>query len=482
MLKGFTRNFPPLEILTAEQVEAIHRGTLDVLWQTGIRIEHERALKLLEKNGCKVDFENKRVHFPQGLVEESLRKAPSSWRLKGRDPKSDIIIGGNTLYFAPFPGMKTIDLDTWEPKVPTRKEYYDGVTVLDALDNVHVFNSYSPYFGFEGLPEVMKIPEGVAARIRNSTKSGWVSCTEGYEVFNIEMAKSVGMELIAIPDASPPLTYYRDAIEPYFSFVEAGFPVKAGSGVIMGATAPATIAGATVTNNAELIAGVVIAQLIRPGTRVLAANLPFPQSMRTGSPVFGAIGCSLHQAVFNQVWRRYGIPTVNHTPGVSSSKKIDYQCGYEKALPAILSAISGANIINLHGGLSSELTHHPLLAILDDDIAGMIGHFIESIEVNDETLALDLIEKVGPIPGFYLNKEHTRKWWKKEQFIPESADRLTYPEWMKTGKKDCLDYAKERMEEILATHRVLPLTASQEEDIKRILEEARKYYREKSLI
>jgi len=145
-------------------------------------------------------------------------------------------------------------------------------------------------------------------------------------------------------------------------------------------------------------------------------------------------------------------------------------------------ALSGANIIGLQGAISSELTHHPVQAILDDDIAGMVGRFLEGIEVNDETLAIDLIEEVGPIPGHYLGTEHTRKWWKREQFVPKVADRLTYPEWMQKGKKSALDYAKERMEEILATHRPTPLTTSQEEDIERILEEARKYYREKGLM
>jgi trimethylamine--corrinoid protein Co-methyltransferase len=112
----------------------------------------------------------------------------------------------------------------------------------------------------------------------------------------------------------------------------------------------------------------------------------------------------------------------------------------------------------------------------------MIGRFMEGIAVNDETLAIDLIEEVGPIPGHFLNKEHTRKWWRLEQFVPKAADRLTYPEWMDTGKKSCLDYAKERMEEILATHKATPLTPSQEGDVERILEEARKYYEERGLI
>ena len=113
----------------------------------------------------------------------------------------------------------------------------------------------------------------------------------------------------------------------------------------------------------------------------------------------------------------------------------------------------------------------------------MIGRFLEGVEVDDETLAIDLINEVGPIPGHYLNKAHTRKWWKKEQFMPKAADRLTYPEWLKAGKKDCISYAKERMDEMLAKHEAdPPLTPDQEERIEGILKEAREYYRKRGLI
>jgi len=250
----------------------------------------------------------------------------------------------------------------------------------------------------------------------------------------------------------------------------------------MGGTAPATIAGSTITNNAEVIAGVLLAQLIRPGTRVLVKDLIFPQNMRSGAPVFGAIEIALHNVIFNQLWRRYDIPRSN-TTCYPSSKRIDFQSGYEKAQIALIAALSGVNSMLLHGSVHGELTHHPIQAILDDDVAGRIGRFISGVEVSDETLAVGLIEEVGPIPGHYLNKEHTRQWWKKEFFLPQAADILTYPEWMKTGKKSCLDYAKERMEKILATHKVLiPLTPGQEDDIERILNEARKYYKDKGLI
>jgi len=155
MLKGFTRKFKPLEVLTEEKIEAIHRGTLDVLQETGIRFESEKALRICEENGCIVDHDQMRVRFPEALVEEAIRKCPSSFRVKARDPKNDLIIGGDTVYFANACGTQTVDLDTWEPRDATRKEYYDYIKVLDALPNTHYLNPY-PYFGFRGAPIPMK--------------------------------------------------------------------------------------------------------------------------------------------------------------------------------------------------------------------------------------------------------------------------------------------------------------------------------------
>ncbi len=481
-MRGFMRNFPPLEILGQEQIEAIHRGTLDVLETTGVRFESKKALKLFAKNSCKVDYDKMRVQLPPGLVEECLRKCPSSFRVRARNPRNDLAIGANTVYFRTFPGMRTVDLNTWEHRIPTRKENYDGVTTLDALDNLHVLGPYTPYFGFEGVPPAMAIPESCAAKMRNSAKVQYTGYAHDCEVFTIEMAKAVGTEMIGFVGPSPPLSYQCDAVEAAFRFVEGGFPVYLSSGAIFGGTAPVTLAGGTISSNAEMIAGVVLIQLIKPGARVLVSDMAYPQDMRTGSPSFGAIGISLHAVMFNQLWRRYGIPRNNAGVGPSNSKKIDFQCGYEKGMGILISALSGANVICSHGGIYGEITYHPVQSILDDDIAGMVGRFLEGVEVSDTTLAIDLIEEVGPIPGHYLDKKHTREWWKKEQFIPKAADRLAYPEWMKTGKKGALEYAQMRMEDILATHQPMPLTPSQEKDIQRILKKAKNHYREKGLI
>ena len=483
MLKGFGRKFPPLKILTDEQVEAIHQGALDLLSQTGVVMEHDRALQPFEKNDCKVDRESKRVRISPALVEDCIRRAPSSFRVRARDPKRDIVFDSSNLYFSTFPGMNTIDIDTWEPRVATRKENYDAVTVLDAMDNLHNICCYCAYFGFKGVIPAMAIPESVAAKIRNSTLTQITGYGANCERFVLDMALAIDIDIMQQMPISAPLVNYHDAIESAFLFVEAGMPMTISSSGILGGTYPATQAGGLVVALAEALSALVLIQLIRPGARVTAGTFTFPQNMRAGSPAFGAIGVGLHAAAHNQIWRKYNIPMWNYATGLSSSKRIDFQDGYEKSINAVISAISGASIMMLHGGVSSELTFHPFQAILDDDIAGMIGRFLEGIKVSEATLALDLIAEVGPIPGSYLATQHTREWWSQEQFVPKATDRLTYPEWMKTGKKSCLDYARGKMGEILAVHKVsIPLTESQEEDLERILREGREYYKKKGMV
>jgi trimethylamine--corrinoid protein Co-methyltransferase len=186
---------------------------------------------------------------------------------------------------------------------------------------------------------------------------------------------------------------------------------------------------------------------------------------------------------FNQLWTQvYKIPTVNTGAAFSNSKLIDYQSGYEKTHTAMVSALSGANIIPFHGGVTAELAYSPVLAIINDDVANIIGRTIEGFDVNKETMALDLIHEVGPNPGSFLGEKHTLTHWKKEFFVPAVADCLSYDEWLRQDKKSTIDRAMERMEKILATHKPMPVTAEQDKDIDRILEDARQHYRRKGLL
>jgi len=477
-LKGFTRNIPPLHVLTDEQIDAIHRATLDVLENTGIRFENDKALHIFKKNGCIVNFDDKRVRFPSYLVEEMLRMCPSSFTMRSRNKKHSVRIGGNTLYFSDMPGEGILDLKTWEVRKATREENREALTVLDALENFHILCSYTPYFEIEGVIPAMSIPESVAAKMRYSTKVQWTGYQNGCEIYNIEMAKATDQDIMGLGLPSAPLTYYSDACESTIRYAEADFPINFASGCMMGGTSPATIAGTLVSFDAEVIGGIVLAQLVKPGAKVVVEDTILPMDMRTGSPVFGSITAALHIAAFGQVWRRYQIPTFADS-GWTNSKKIDYQDGYEKSITSLVIALSGCNVANFFGGVYGELAFHPLQAILDDDVAGMIGKFIEGLTVNDETIAADLIGEIGPIPGHFLITEHTRKYFDKEGFFPRAADQLPYEEWREKGRKDALELAQERMAEILRTHRCEPLPEDQDREIEQILNTARKVYENK---
>lgn len=475
---GFALKVEPLKLLTPEQVQEIHRSTLQVLWETGAQIESEWALAFFEQHGCQVDHVQRRVRFPGQLVDDCLGKVPCTFQAKARDPKFDLAFGADRLHFSHGSGMQTVDLGTFEPRTPTREEYVECVKVLDALPTISCLGCY-PYFGYEGVPPVMAILEGVALKMRYSTKHQTTCYSQDCEIFTIQMAQAAGVEISGAVTSSAPLTWSGEAINSARRMIEAGFPIVTIDGCIMGGTGPATVAGSVVVSNAEHLAMVVLAQLLNPGQRMLIGHFSVPMNMASGSPAFGQIGASLSNAIWNQMWRHYDVPCGNGSPSYVAAKTIDYQAGYEKGMAGLVSALSGVNHLLLHFSVSAEISAHPVQAVLDDDVAGMIGRFIAGEEVSEETIAVDLINQVGPIPGHFLNTAHTRKWWKKEQFMPKVADRSTYTEWVAKGKQTALDYAKERVEQILTSHEPEPLLTDQEDDLERILEDARAFYRKR---
>jgi trimethylamine--corrinoid protein Co-methyltransferase len=483
MRRGFRRNIETVKVLTDSQIETIHRGTLEVLEETGCKFESERALKLLEKNGCRVDHETRVAKIPSDLIEECIRRCPSSFMVQSRDPENNLLIGGNTLYFMSSLGARLSDIETGEVRVPTMEENNMAVVISDALESIDLFSSYTPYFEVEGVEPVMLCATSLAQRLRHSTKiTRGAQATDTF-IWETQIAQAAGQELIGNMEAAAPLSYPEDAINAAFTYVEAGYSMYIAAGSVMGGTAPVTLAGSTISNNAELLAAVVLIQMIKPGTGIIANNFVTPMNMESGDLLFCSLGASLHQMAFNQIWHDlYRIPTNNTGSAFPASKYIDYQSAYEKVHVAMASALSGANMIVFHGGVTAELSYNPLLSVIDDDVAFIIGKTIEGFNVNDETLAIDLIKDVGQGPGTFLNKTHTRKNWKKEYFMPRVADRLSYQEWISTGKKNMIEKAKERMDEILRNHKPKPMPPDRDKEIDRILSDARNYYKKKGLL
>jgi trimethylamine--corrinoid protein Co-methyltransferase len=482
-LNGFKLKIKPLKIISEDEIENIHFATINVLKETGVKFESKSALNLLKKNDCIADFDNMIVKFPEELVEDCLKTTPKTFKFKAREEKNDVILGGDTVYFHSAPGMNIVDLESFEPRPPTKTEHIEYIKVLDALPNMHKLSAY-PLWGYEGISPVMAIPESCAIKIIYSSKTQEVAYNLDSEIFTLKMAKAAGIEYTSGLHATSPLGVDKSSIINAHRTVEAGFPIYIANGCTCGGTSPATTAGSLVVSNAEILSMIVLVQLIKRGTRIIAWDIVWPMNMKTGAPFFGQIQDSMENAIFNQIWRKkYKIPIANGTVGYGSAKNIGYQSGYEKGIACIISAISGANVIQFHGHVFGELSAHPIQAVLDDDIAGMVGRFIEGELIDEETIALDMINKVGPIPGQYLNTEHTRKWWKTEQFLGKAADYTSsYSEWIKKGKKNAFEYAKERVKDIIANHKPLPLAGEKVEKIEGILEEARKYYKEKGML
>ena len=482
MLTGFTRRFPPLTYLTQEEMETIHRGALFVLQKTGMRIEHEGALKLMAENGCQVDFEEQRARIPPHLIEECLRMVPSNFILRARDREKDLMVGGDTVYFMQGMGMRYVDLDTWETRPATAAEHRDAMIVVDALENTHLAEAWEIYTERVGIPPIMTLLENLASGIRHSSKTQVAGNIKDTEIFAIKMAKAAGTDLFPEIEHASPLTVPSGGIEAAFRYMEVDFPIVPGLGPAMGGQGPATLAGSVLLQVAETMGWAVVTQLYKSGAPLAIHHGAGPIDMRTGTVFWGGPATSISTAMLNQMLRKYQIPIWSNAGFASDSKKIDFQAGFEKSLGNLMSALSGGHVHMHQGGSSNELFYSPELSVMDDDVAGWIGRILEGPEVSDETLAIDVINQVGPIPGHYLGHAHTREWWQKENLSLQVKDTEPYSTWGTSGKKDMISHAKEKIEEILATHKQMPLTPEQEAGVEEVLKEAREYYRKRGMI
>jgi len=463
----------PLNILTEDEVKRIHYGALEVMEKTGVVFHHNKALEILGDAGCNVDNEKELVRFPNYLVEECLAKCPRRVLLKGRTPEHDVVVGDPYVHFAGGISLDTLDLKTKDRKTPTVQDHINMTRVLDYLDEVHL-NS-GPYSHMEGIADICIYPERFNIAVKNTSKPFITAGILGTETWVIKMAQVVGENPLGHVQCSPPLTWSSDKISCMFHFIEAGLPILTGTGLATGMTSPVTLAGSLVQQLAEVLSVIVLAQVVKPGAGVVAKSRIEPANMRTGDIAEGGVEKVIADAAWNQIWRWYQVPRWHDDIG-TDSKVPDHQCGMEKALHLLLSALTGSNIIAGIGTVYDEITSSPIVAIMDNELARMIGRIIDGVEVNEETLAVDLINQVGPIPGQFLSTGHTRKLWESELLIPELADRVGYSEWVGRGKKTSLDYAKEKYEEIIATHKPVPLPEDKRKVVDEIMEEVRAHY------
>jgi trimethylamine--corrinoid protein Co-methyltransferase len=275
----------------------------------------------------------------------------------------------------------------------------------------------------------------------------------------------------AICSVSSPLQMIQMQLEGMLICAEYGQPVAMSPEAIAGATAPVTLAGLLAQQNANILAHVTLAQIARPGTPVLYGTVSTIANMRLGTVALGAVETGLVTAASAQLARHYGLPC-RSVGGVTESKLEDVQAGLERAATLIPAVLSGVNFITCGGTLDSTMLESHLLLALDDEVCGMVLRMAEGIRVDDETIAMDLIRRIN-YSGNYLAEQHTRRHFRREQYIPNLLVREGYEAWRKGGSKTVLDQARERVRQILDAHQPRELDPAVEKGLQEYLEMTR---------
>ncbi len=470
-----TYTTPLFRHLSDSQLEELYLASLEILERTGARFYEEEAVELFKKAGALVS-EGNRVRIPAGLVEWAMSIAPKRVRLCDRHGQPVMQLEDHKVFFGTGSDcLHVLDHRTGERRKAKLQDVVEGITLCDALPNIdYVMSMFLPWDA-----PLQDLYDRYQMEIMlNYTTKPIVFVTAEFEgcVDCVEMAEAV----MGGPEAlrqSPLVTCYinvttalrhnKEAVQKLLYLARKDLPSLYVPVVSGGTTAPVTLAGNLALSNAGHLAGLVLSQLAREGApyiiggwtgntldmRTLVDPYVVPEKSGLGNelahyqrlPVFGLSGCT-------------------------DAKELDQQAAAEAALTILIDALSGSNLVHDLGYLESGLTGSLEALVICDEIVDWVKAFMKGVEINQETLALDLIDEVGP-DGQFMDTEHTLNHF-RESWYPRLFDRKNYDDWAADGSKTLRDRAREKVEEVLASHEPEPLPKDVAEKVKAIVRRA----------
>jgi trimethylamine--corrinoid protein Co-methyltransferase len=448
------------EVLSSEEVERIHAASMEILAEVGIKVNYGKAREIFREAGAEVDEETQAVKLPESLVYKSLEQAPESFSLYGIDGEFCLDIGP-TQTSPVFAGLGTptriLDLQDCQARATTKQDMIDHIILINACAHIH--NSQMDLWP-DDIPMTTIHTEAIWAWAHNSRKPYGMGCYGYLPTWDMMrmMAIAVGGKeelqkrprFFAICSVVSPLQMDQAQAEGLLICADYGQPVTCAPEAIAGTTAPVTLAGLVAQENAAILAHVTLAQLFRPGTPVLYGTVSTVANMRYGTVTLGAVETGLITAASAQMARYYGLP-IRSVGGTTESKREDLQAGFERMGTLLPAVLAGINLITCAGTLDSTMLESHALLMLDDELCGAAMRLARGIEVNDESLALELIKHVG-YSGNYITAKETSKLFRKELFIPTMFSREPYEAWEKEGSKLAIDHARERALDVLSKH------------------------------
>jgi trimethylamine--corrinoid protein Co-methyltransferase len=460
---------PHFRKLSDDQVERLHHASLEILERTGVRLFDPVALELLKKKGIQVEDGNL-VHIPPGLVEWALSIAPKRTVLCDRHGNRVMPLERHNVFYGPGSDCpNVIDVRTGERRPGRLQDVVEASIVCDALPNIDFLMSFCIA---TDLPQETYDRHQMRAMLMNSTKPILFVTTEFDGCVDvIKMAEAVagGAEQLrrnpicaCYINVTHPMRHNQEALQKLLFLSGKGIPTTYTPVVLRGATGPVTAAGAMALANAGELAGLVLAQLNREGAPIiLTGGVNDMMDMKT---TVDAYADPTNRVMLVELAHRYDLPIFGLT-GCSDSKLPDEQAAAEAAFSIILETLAGAQMAHDVGYLEGGMCNSIEQIVICDELIAYTKHFMRGLEINDETLALDLIHRTGP-DGNYLSSDHTLTHY-KEDWYPKLFDRRNYDDWKKRGEKTLRQRAKEKALKILETHKPEPLPA----DVQKQLDE-----------
>jgi len=467
---------PGILFLSQDELDAIHNASLKVLETTGVKVMSKQALDILKKAGAKVDYTSNHASIPRNLVQEALNMAPKTITYAARNPKYDFVLNKQETHFAAEGGPPFIlDWETGERRYSTSEDIARCSIIADYLDHVDLI---WPLGAGMDVPAPIRYIIDMYTGLKNSEKHFEGDATTAKDAqYQIEIAAAIvggREELRKRPIFShvictvSPLSYDKGMTEASIELGKAGIPVAIYPMPTLGETGPATLAGTMLMNNAEVLGGLVIQEFASPGAPVVYAADVGSVDFKTGSGIMSPEG-DLMELALNQLAHYYSLPSEMEVSG-SLSKLLDTQAGYENAISLITQILTPPDIALGLGALEGSRTTSPEALVIDNEIIDYALRFIQGFEINDETLAVDVIDKVGP-GGIFLGEKHTLKHF-RERWMSRLSDIDSFETWQKKGSRSIAEVAHEKVKEILATHKPEPIPEDTQKEISKIIKRA----------
>ncbi len=479
--RNYRNPYKPIEVVSADQLEAIHNASLRVLEEIGIDFLDEPARERLKKAGAHVEAGSQRVRFDRAMVLELVAKTPSEVTLHARNPEHSLTFGGNHINFgsvASAPNCSDMD----NGRRPGRYEDYCNLLRLcQGLNIVHFISGY-PVEPADLPPLSRHLDAHYAAitltdRIWHPYSLGRERIADAIEMICI--TRGISREqlarepsLFSIINSSSPLRLDGPMLQGMTEMALHRQPIVMTPFTLSGAMAPATVAGALSLQNAEALAGIAYMQVVMPGCPVMYGGFTSNVDMKSGAPAFGTPEYVRAALAGGQLARRYKLPY--RSSNACAANTVDAQAAYESEMSTWGAVMGHANMI-MHGAgwMEGGLVASFEKMILDAEILQGMGEFMQPLVVNDDTLAFEAIKEVGP-GGHFFGVGHTLERYETAFYAPILSDWRNFESWREAGSLTAAQRANVIWKQLLADYQQPPLDPAIDEALKAFVEKRKR--------